>query len=105
MIAESLKDTGTRKTSLYLSARSLLPQAVATSIDALAVGITYSVLKFTSLTAFFYCSAIGIVTFFISSFGVMLGKKLGNILKNKAGIIGGIILIILAIKIFVSAKI
>ena len=73
--------------------------AIATSIDALAVGVSFAFLKIKISLAVF---VIGITTFVISFFGVQIGKVFGVTLKDKAEITGGLILILLGIKILVE---
>lgn len=82
-----------------LTVKVLFVQAVATSIDALAVGISFAALKTNiALTA----AEIGLVTFILSIIGVLIGKKAGNFIKEKAEIIGGAILILIGVKILVE---
>jgi manganese efflux pump family protein len=77
----------------------LLPLAVATSIDALAVGVTLSLVsKSIILTAFF----IGWVTFALSYAGVVIGKRFGHFFESKIEIIGGLILIGIGLKILIQ---
>ncbi|MBE7088273.1 MAG: manganese efflux pump [Clostridiales bacterium] len=81
----------------------LLVQGVATSIDALSVGLTiadYDIIK-----ALVSCLIIGAVTFIICFLGVVIGKKFGTKISNKANILGGIILIIIALEIFITGLI
>ena len=73
--------------------------AIATSIDALTVGITFAFLEVNLLLA---VSLIGIITFILSVIGTKIGNKFGIKYKNKAEIIGGIILILLGIKILLE---
>ncbi len=73
--------------------------ALATSIDALAVGISLAFLKINIALA---ASVIGITTFSISAGGVFIGNKFGKKYRNKASIAGGIILIAIGIKILVE---
>ncbi len=80
---------------------ALLLQGVATSIDALSVGFTIS--NYNALEAFICCLLIAFVTFFICLGGIILGKKFGTKLAGKAGILGGVILIIIGIEIFVTS--
>ena len=78
----------------------LLLLAVSTSIDALAVGVTFScsgVNKFSTL--FLYISIIGIETFIICLAGSYIGKKFGGLLGKKAEIFGGVILVLIGLKI------
>ena len=78
----------------------ILIQGIATSIDALSVGFTIAHLSFAN--ALYEAAIIGIVTFIICIFGVIIGKAGGSKLSDKAGIIGGIVLILVGIRIFVS---
>lgn len=82
-----------------LALKTLLVLAVATSIDALAVGVS---LAATSSPVFVSSVIIGIVTFLISGAGVMLGSKCGDLFGNKAEIAGGSILIIIGLKILIE---
>lgn len=82
-----------------LSPATLLVLAVATSIDALAVGVTFATVGVSILSA---SVLIGIVTFFISFAGVYIGSKCGNLLGNKAEIAGGLVLIGIGIKILIE---
>ncbi len=83
-----------------LTWKMLVLQGVATSIDALSVGFTIS--EYEWLQALVCALLIAIVTFFICVPGVMIGKKFGTKLANKASILGGVILIAIGIEIFVS---
>ena len=79
----------------------LLMQALATSIDALAVGITLLALESTGTLALspLSCSVvIGVVTFALSLGAVFIGKKAGALLADKAEILGGVVLILIAVK-------
>lgn len=78
---------------------SMLLLAVATSIDALAVGVSLSWLNINIVTASIF---IGITTFGFSAVGVKIGSKFGDKYKSKAEILGGIILIGLGVKIFIE---
>ncbi len=92
------KDSGEEKPAVGIW--GLLVQGVATSIDALSVGFTIAEHKLTE--ALISCAIIGIVTFFICSAGLVIGKKAGTKLSGKAGILGGVILILIGIEIFVT---
>jgi len=86
--------------------RAMLPFALATSIDALAVGVTFApcaefVGSYTS-NIFFDITLIGITTFILSAIGVKVGNIFGTKYKTKAEIAGGIVLILLGIKMFIS---
>lgn len=76
--------------------KAMLPLAIATSIDALAVGITLAFLK---VNIFISVLIIGITTFIISVFGVGIGNKFGDKYEKKAQFLGGLILIFLGCKI------
>ena len=78
----------------------LLVQGVATSIDALSVGFTIAEYGF--LMALVCVAIIGAITFAICLTGVLIGRKFGTKLSNKATIIGGVILILIGIEIFVT---
>lgn len=69
--------------------------AIATSIDALTVGVTFA---FFEVKIVFSALIIGIITFVISTFGAIIGNKFGDKYEKKAQIVGGIILICLGIK-------
>ncbi len=77
----------------------LLGLAIATSIDALAVGLSFSLLD---TQIFLPALLIGIVTFIISFCGVMLGKSLGEKWGERAHVFGGIVLILIGIKILLE---
>ncbi len=89
------------KTSVTFIA--LLIQGVATSIDALSVGFTIAEYNF--LMAFVAVLIIAIVTFGICMGGLYLGKKFGTKLSDKATILGGVILIVIGIEIFITGLI
>lgn len=82
-----------------LNFKNLLIQGVATSIDAFAVGISFATLHVDITLA--VCS-IGIITMVLSTIGVLIGKKFGDLLNNKATILGGLILVGMGIKIFIE---
>lgn len=96
MIAEAFdKEKCQYKT---LTAKMLLLQAVATSIDALAVGLVF--INYSFIIAVVDFSIISVITFIISLISVYIGRKFGCLFNNKAQIAGGIILIIIGLKIF-----
>lgn len=80
--------------------KALLIQGVATSIDALSVGFTIADYGF--VMALVCALIIAAVTFVICMAGLMIGKKFGTKLSNKAAILGGVILIFIGIEIFVT---
>lgn len=79
--------------------KTMIILAIATSIDALAVGITFA---FFDVNIVFAVSLIGIITFILSIIGTKIGNKFGNKYENKAKFIGGIILILLGLKILLE---
>ena len=79
---------------------ALLVQGIATSIDALSVGFTIAEYDF--ISALICAIIIAAVTFIICYIGIIIGKKFGTALSNKAQIFGGIILIIIGIEIFIT---
>ena len=98
MIHEAL-DNDEEEADASLDVKTMFLLAVATSIDALAIGITFAFLKVNIIPAVCF---IGIVTFIISFAGVKIGKVFGARYKNKAEIVGGIILILLGLKILLE---
>ena len=79
--------------------KAMLPLAIATSIDALAVGVTFAFLKVQIIPA---VSFIGITTFVISCAGVLIGNRFGARYKSKAELAGGVVLILMGIKILLE---
>lgn len=97
MIRESKeKEEECREKEEVLSVREMLVLSVATSIDALAVGITFAFLRVKILPA---ASCIGLTAFFLSAAGVIIGSRFGAKYKSKAELFGGIILVFLGLKI------
>ncbi len=84
-----------------LSPRLLLVQGIATSIDALSVGFTIATYNF--LYALIACLVIALITFFICFGGIYIGKRFGVALSRKAGVLGGVILILIGLEIFLSS--
>ena len=78
---------------------ALILQGIATSIDALSVGFTIS--EYSVLRAFASSFIIGVVTLVICLIGLIFGKKIGNKFSSIATIIGGVILILIGIEVFV----
>ncbi len=95
---KSKNDDENKPHSIGFSA--LLLQGVATSIDALSVGFTISDYNF--LMALVSALMIALVTFIICVSGVVIGKKFGTKLAGKAEVLGGIILILIGIEIFIT---
>lgn len=81
--------------------RLIFTQSVATSIDALAAGVTLAV-TFPNTNPFLAVGLIGITTAVCCIFGSLVGKKFGALLKEKAAVLGGVILIGIGLKIFIE---
>ncbi len=79
---------------------ALMLQGVATSIDALSVGFTIA--DYTWFMAFICCLIIAVATFIICMGGLAIGKRFGTCMAGKASCLGGIILIIIGIEIFIT---
>lgn len=79
--------------------KTMLPLAIATSIDALAVGVTFAFLKVNIWLAILL---IGLITFLFSAIGVKVGNLFGSKFKAKAEILGGAVLILMGIKILLE---
>lgn len=99
MLKEGLTGEEEESEDESFSFRELFVLAVATSIDALAVGVTFSFLSVNLLEA---VTVIGSVTFVISIIGVVIGSMFGDKLKDKAEIMGGLILILMGCKILIQ---
>jgi len=82
-----------------LKPAAMLPLAVATSIDALAIGVSFAFVEVNVVSAVF---VIGIITFLISMAGVRIGNVFGVKYRSKAQLAGGIILLLLGLKIFLA---
>ncbi|MFR6446810.1 MAG: manganese efflux pump MntP family protein [Ruminococcus sp.] len=100
MIRETIKETDKKENS-SLTVKVMLPVAIATSIDAFAVGVTFAALEVNIWSAILL---IGITTFCLSCVGVKIGSLFGTRFEKKAGILGGIILILIGIKIFITGN-
>lgn len=82
--------------------KELLLMAIATSIDALAVGITFAFLGMNLSGIFGAVSLIGVTTFALSFIGVVIGNKFGSVYKRKAEIAGGVVLVLIGLKILLE---
>jgi putative Mn2+ efflux pump MntP len=99
MIYESITVQSSKKEINPLNVYVLLVLSVATSIDALAVGVSFAFLKVSIVTPVII---IGTVTFLLSYLGVYIGDRIGHFFENKIEIAGGILLIGIGIKILVE---
>ncbi|MBQ8642523.1 MAG: manganese efflux pump [Clostridia bacterium] len=98
MIREALSGEA-EETDSSFGIKSMFPMAVATSIDALAVGVSFAFLKVEILPAVTF---IGVITFVLSAAGVVIGNVFGARFKSKAELAGGIVLIGMGIKILIE---
>ena len=99
MIREALqKDEEITRNNGPLDIKELFILAVATSIDALAVGITFALLPGTNIIS--AVTLIGFTTFGLSCIGVVIGNRFGSKYKSRAELAGGLILIAIGLKIF-----
>ncbi len=99
MLWEGVKGEGEEETPA-IGLAALMVQGVATSIDALSVGCTIA--DYDLLMAFVCCLIIAVVTFAICVAGLFIGKTFGTHLAGKAGILGGVILIVIGLRIFIT---
>lgn len=100
MIHESFDKNNETSSDNSFSVKTMFVLAVATSIDALAVGITFALLPDVNITA--AVLFIGIITFTLSATGLKVGSIFGLKYKTKAEFAGGLILIIIGIKILIE---
>ncbi len=100
MLIEGIRNRGEVVEKLGLGFGALLVQGVATSIDALSVGFTIS--EYGWVMALTASLIIAAVTFIICMAGLVIGKKFGTELSNKADILGGVILIAIGLEIFLT---
>ena len=104
MILDVIKEKGENEEvcpddSLRINLREIFLLAIATSIDALAIGITFAFLQVRLITS---VTIIGCITFCFSIAGVLIGNVFGSKFKDKATILGGIILIGIGVKILIE---
>lgn len=104
MLMEALKEGDEEEeevkcTDSHLDIKEMFILAIATSIDALAVGITFAFLDYPVAEA---VTIIGVTTFIISVAGVYIGNFFGSRYKRRAEIVGGIILVLIGCKILLE---
>lgn len=97
MIKESREDAEELNDSF--SFMTMLPLAIATSIDALAVGVTFAFLQVEIIPAVLF---IGVTTFILSGIGIKVGNLFGTRYKSRAELCGGIVLILIGCKILIE---
>ena len=99
MIKESREEECDDCMDCSFGVRAMIPLAVATSIDALAIGVTFAFLR---VDIFWAVTFIGVITFILSSIGVKVGNVFGSKYKSKAEFAGGLILILMGTKILLE---
>lgn len=97
MIYEGLHE-GIEESISAITNKMMLLLSIATSIDAMAAGFSLTLLD---INAYFACFIIGITTFAFSWTGVEIGKRSGTWLENKAEIFGGVVLILIGLKMLI----
>lgn len=98
MIKDSFDDECEKRND-KVDFKTMIILAIATSIDALAVGVTFAFFETNIVLA---VSIIGIITFILSLIGVKIGNRFGDKFQNKAELTGGIILIMIGVKILLE---
>jgi len=108
MIKEAMPNACKREDE-FLKVKEMFLLSLATSIDALVVGLTFALVPLqiikeasTLINTIIACSSIGVTTFILSFIGVKTGNVFGVRYKNKAGIAGGIILMLLGLKVLLN---
>jgi len=96
MIKESREEDNCACGCDDFSVHAMIPLAIATSIDALAVGVTFAFLQVQILPAVFF---IGVITFVFCFFGVRIGCIFGSKYKSKAELFGGVVLFLMGVRI------
>ena len=99
MIKEAFSKESSESCNDCVDFKTMLILAIATSIDALAVGITFAFLQTNIILA---VAIIGIVTFILSLIGVKIGNTFGNKYEKKAEFVGGFILVLIGLKILLE---
>ena len=100
MLIEGIKNNEPDIQTTSVGITVLLVQGIATSIDALSVGFTIA--EYNAVMATVCAAIIAVVTFFICMTGLAIGKKVGTKFSNKAAILGGTILILIGLEIFIT---
>lgn len=100
MLIDGINSRNESSIAMKMTVGTLIAQGIATSIDALSVGFTIA--DYSLFLAFICALIIALMTFIICMAGLYLGKIFGTKLAGKAGIFGGIILIIIGLEIFIK---
>ncbi len=99
MLREALSKEEEEEMNDSFSVKTMLPLAVATSIDALATGVSFAV---TDTNIWLAIALVGVTTFLFSAAGVKIGNAFGSRYKTKAELVGGLILILMGLKILIE---
>lgn len=99
MIYEGFKIEEVEEKALSFTVSAVLVLSIATSIDALAAGLSFACLDVAIFTP---AAIIGIITFFTCLLGFAIGAKFGHLFENKVEIFGGVILILIGLKILIQ---
>lgn len=100
MMVDGLREEEDEPEKIRVGAMALFVQGIATSIDALSVGFTIA--PYGLGMAIVCALIIAVVTYFVSMAGLILGKKMGTKLTKKASVLGGVILILIGVEIFLT---
>ncbi|MDE7282406.1 MAG: manganese efflux pump MntP family protein [Lachnospiraceae bacterium] len=100
MLIDGIKNNDSETEKTKVGVKELMIQGIATSIDALSVGFTIA--EYGLIMAIVCALIIAVVTFIICMAGLILGKKFGTRFSNKASILGGVILIVIGLEIFIT---
>ena len=98
MIREALKGDAEEMDDSF-TFRTMLPLAIATSIDALAMGVTFAFLQVQIVPAVLF---IGVITFVLSAIGLKVGNVFGAKYKSRAELFGGVVLVLMGVKILLE---
>lgn len=99
MMWDALHEDDENESPKEFKTKDLVVQGIATSIDAMAVGISFALFEINILSV---ALLIGIITFVVCLIGAVLGKKIGQLIKGKALFAGGLILVAIGLKIFIE---
>jgi manganese efflux pump family protein len=101
MIHESFRTESSVNSEKSYGLKTIFALALATSIDALAVGLSFSFLE---VLVFWPALIIGLTTFFLTIFGFVLGQRLGHFFENRLELAGGLLLVAIGSKILLSHR-
>ncbi len=99
MIYESTKIAPSKREASPIGMKGLLLLSVATSIDALVVGFSYSILDRRIIAP---AVIIGVVTFILSAAGILIGRSIGHFFERNIEALGGIVIILIGVKILIE---